>query len=266
MSQKIIPIREDTTNSYSCFYKPGETRSFTALGVNLASEKLALAFKARMIKDGYEDLHMPHMVGRLSCAFCKACVPLRIVVRDFTFSDNKKRFLKRNADLDVKISPAFFDHEEYDLYLRHYNARFKKQGQAPLDLKTYQLQKLAQTHTLTLRDPANRRLLGMMFFVDFGDSLYAEGQIYDPEASATRSLGHLGILKLVEYAQQQKRIDHIYLGSWVKDSDTVGYKQRYQPLEAKTGPGEAGWVPFDREKDQEGYHPPALKQISVKLP
>lgn len=265
MSQKILQIRDGNTNSYSCSYKAGETRRFNAMGIDLPSDKLALAFKARMIADGYEDVHMPHVMGRLSCAFCKACVSLRIVVPDFTFSSNKKRFLKRNADLEVNVSNAFFDAEEYDLYLRHYNARFKKQGGDPLDIKIYQIQKISQTHNLTVRNAGTKKLLGMMFFEDFGDSIYASGQIYDPDESAERSLGHFGILKLVEYAQQQQRIKHIYLGSWVKDSDTVGYKQRYQPLEAKTGPGKEGWVKFDPEKHQEGFHPPALKQISIKF-
>ncbi|HEY0900964.1 MAG TPA: hypothetical protein VGD95_02460 [Micavibrio sp.] len=241
-------------------------RSFNAMGINLPTDQLALAFKARMIKDGYEDVHLPHVVGRLSCEFCRACVPLRIVVPDFTFSENKRRLLKRNSDLEVAVSKAFFDVEEYSLYLRHYNARFKRQGDAPLNPDVYQLQKLSQTHNLTVRDRTSRKLLGMMFLEDFGDSIYAAGQIYDPAESEKRSLGHFGILSLVKYAQAQKRIQHIYLGSWVKDSDTVGYKQRYQPLEAKIGPGDKGWVKFDPEKHQEGFHPPALNQISIKLP
>ncbi len=235
------------------------------MGINLPSKELALAFKARMIKDGYEDIPLPHVVGRLSCAFCKACVPLRIVVPDFTFSENKRRFLKRNSDLEICVSKAFYDPEEYELYSKHHNARFGRQVGKPLEMEIYELQKLSQTHNLTIRDKNSKRLLGMMFLQDFGNSLYAAGQIYDPAESEKRSLGHLGILSLVQYAQEQKRIQHIYLGAWVKDSP-VSYKQRYQPLEAKIGEGDEGWVKFAPEKHQEGFRPPALNQISIKLP
>lgn len=265
MARKIIPIISESGAPNPCSYKPGQVRSYTALAADARSEFEAAAFKAHMIKEGYEDTILPHVVGSLSCEFCRACVPLRIVVADFTPSANQRKFLRKNEDLNVFVRESYLDPNEYDLYLRHFADRFANQGLEPLSPDEYVQSKMTYSHEQIIRNPKNGRLLGLLAIEDFGDSLYASSQIYDPIDSAERSLGHLGILKLIEYAQKQPRIKHIYLGSWAKDSALVGYKERYQPLEAKIGPGEKGWVRFNPSVHTQGYQPPLIDQLLIKL-
>ena len=265
MIKRIIPIREENTITSHCSYKPREERRFTALSGVAQTDAEALAFKAHMIKQGYEDIHLPHVVGSLSCIFCHACVPLRIVVSNFRMSANQRKFMKKNADLDVKVTTSHFDHEEYSLYLDHFLCRFHPNGAVPTNPSDYLTLKLAHTHMQVVRAPVSQKLIGMLFFEDYGDALYASSQIYDPRLSEKRSLGHFGIMKLIEYAQREKRIKHIYLGSWAKDSGLIGYKERYQPLEAKIGEGENGWVKFDPALHTQGYRPVRQPQVSVTL-
>lgn len=265
MIRKVIPIREERIVTSDCAYRPGEERRFVALSGVAKTDAEALAYKAHMIKEGYEDIHLPHVVGSLSCAFCHACVPLRIVVADFNLSANQRKFMKGNADLDVKITSSHLDHEEYSLYLDHFLCRFQPNGAKAMNPHDYMMAKLTHTHMQVVRVPESKRLLGMLFFEDYGDGLYASSQIYDPRASEKRSLGHFGIMKLIEYAKTQPRIKHIYLGSWAKDSGLIGYKERYQPLEAKMGAGENGWVKFDPAIHTQGHRPAHPPQISVKI-
>lgn len=265
MIRKTIPIREETTLTSDCAYKPGQQRRFTALSGMAGTEAEARAFKGHMIKEGYEDLHLPHVVGSLSCLFCHACVPLRIVVAEFSASANQRKFMKKNADLEVQIARSHLDHEEYSLYLNHFASRFQPRGAQAMNPHDYTVAKLAHTHMQLVRAPQSKRLLGVLYFEDYSDGIYASSQIYDPRASQSRSLGHFGIMKLIEYAQSQPRIRHIYLGSWARDSGLIGYKERYQPLEAKIGSGEDGWVKFDPQKHTQGHRPAHQPQISVKL-
>ncbi len=265
MKRRIIPIRDGETITSNCAYKPGEERRFVPLSGQARTDAEALAYKAHMIKDGYEDIHFPHVVGSLSCAFCKACVPLRIVVDDFKLSANQRKFMKGNADLDVKVTTSHLDHEEYSLYLDHFLCRFKPNGAEPIDPASYIRSKLSHTHMQIVRTPESKKLIGILFFEDYGDGIYASSQIYDPRVSEKRSLGHFGIMKLIEYAQSQPRIKHIYLGSWAKDSGLIGYKERYQPLEAKIGEGEKGWVKFNPAQHTQGHRPAHPKKISVKI-
>lgn len=265
MINKIIPIKEEKIASGNCSYKPGAERQLVALAGMARTDEEALAYKAHMIKDGYEDVHLPHVVGSLSCAFCKACVPLRIVVPGFTLSANQRKFMKSNADLNVTITKAHMDHEEYNLYIEHFVSRFQENGAVMLNPHDYTKTKLAHTHMQIVRAPVSKRLLGILYFEDYGDSLYASSQIYNPRQSEKRSLGHFGIMKLIEYAQTQPRLKHIYLGSWAKGSKLIGYKQRYQPLEAKTGEGENGWVKFDPGTHTQGHRPVHPPQITIKL-
>ena len=265
MIRRIIPIRDEGTIHSNCSYKPGEQRRFSALSGAAKTDAEALAYKAHMIKEGYEDIHLPHVVGSLTCAFCKACVPLRIVVDDFKLSANQRKFMKGNADLVVQVTTSHLDHEEYSLYLDHFLCRFHPNGSKAVDPHTYMRSKLAHTHMQIVRAPESKKLIGILFFEDYGDSLYAASQIYDPRISEKRSLGHFGIMKLIEYAQSQPRVKHIYLGSWAKDSGLIGYKERYQPLEAKMGAGEKGWVKFDPAQHTQGYRPVHPPEIAVKI-
>jgi arginine-tRNA-protein transferase len=54
------------------------------------------------------------------------------------------------------------------------------------------------------------------------------------------SLGSLVVLRLIELARQTG-LPYLYLGYWVKGSQKMDYKRRFQPLE-RYGPD--GWQPL----------------------
>lgn len=56
---------------------------------------------------------------RPQCAHCRACVPLRVPVRDFAPDRSQQRAWRRNSDLDVCLRPVEFVAEHYELYLRY---------------------------------------------------------------------------------------------------------------------------------------------------
>ena len=65
---------------------------------------------------------------------------------------------------------------------------------------------------------------------------------FDP-VEVSRSLGSYLILDHVERARRMG-LPYVYLGYWVKGSDKMDYKNRYQPLEKLTA---SGWVRMDRQ-------------------
>ena len=62
-------------------------------------------------------------VYRPHCAGCRACVSVRIPVRDFQPNRAQRRCLARNADLEVRIVAAEQTDEQFALYHRYLTHR-----------------------------------------------------------------------------------------------------------------------------------------------
>ncbi|MEZ5463679.1 MAG: arginyltransferase [Lysobacteraceae bacterium] len=170
-------------------------------------------------------------VYRPNCAQCQACLPSRVVVRDFRPNRSQRRCLTRNDDLRLAWTDARHSDEIGALYQRYLSQRHPGGGMDdgdPEDFERFLRCDWSPTRFLCLRDPTNR-LLAVAVTDVLPRALSAVYTFYDP-AETARGLGTLAVLLQLEQARQQGR-EHLYLGYWIEGHPKMDYKRRFRPLE-----------------------------------
>ena len=165
------------------------------------------------------------------CDGCRACIPLRIPVRDFTPNRTQRRLWKKNMDLSVTMGPLRFDDEHYSLYQLYQSKRHAGGGMDHDSREQYAqflLQSRVESRLIEFRDQQHQ--LKMVSIVDLlEDGMSSVYTFYDPD-DAARSLGTYGVLWQIDICQR-KAWSHLYLGYWIEESPKMSYKARFQPHE-----------------------------------
>lgn len=243
---------------------PGQTRRL--IGIHTPQDTDAAtnrAVKKGLMEHGYENNVLPGMMSANNCSLCQACVQLRIVVPEYKFSANERKLMYRNQQFATSQKQTDYSPEHFALYLLHFAARIQRLGcPQPFTEPVFQFIAKARSHTQTISDAKNGNMHAVLYYDDYGDSLYAAHQVYDPDISQCHSLGRYGILKLIDHAQQRGDVKHIYIGYWVKDSPAMNYKKQFQPLEAFIA---GTWVPFDPDRHTSTPHLPVPEKLSIKF-
>jgi arginine-tRNA-protein transferase len=169
-------------------------------------------------------LYRPH------CEGCQACVPTRIPVAEFRPKRRQRRVLAKNQDLTLRINPATYDPEYYDLYARYISARHGDGDMYPPNIdqfRSFLLSQWSATSFLCLyRD---EDLLAVAVTDEQQHSMSAIYTFFDPDYPG-RSLGVMSILKQIELCQSLG-LSHVYLGYWIRDAEKMRYKTEYRPVE-----------------------------------
>ncbi|WP_319531398.1 arginyltransferase [uncultured Cohaesibacter sp.] len=185
---------------------------------------------------------------RPACERCRSCLSVRVIAPLFSPSRNQSRVMKRNSDLIARVGPPVATGEQYELFSRYLHSRHSEGGMVDMSLGDF-AEMIEETHIDTtvieyrLRDPdsgitgrSTGELVGVALTdrVENGTSMVYS--FFNPEMEK-RSLGTFIILDHIRRAQMEG-LDHVYLGYWVKNSNKMAYKVRFQPLEFL---GHQGW-------------------------
>jgi arginyl-tRNA--protein-N-Asp/Glu arginylyltransferase len=168
--------------------------------------------------------------------------PLRIRLKDFSFSKSQRRVLRRNQDLQTIIRPAEITTEKELLFELH-RRRFKRD--APFSLYDFLSYDPARVPCKALEVCVylETELLAASFF-DVGEravsSIYA---MFAPEA-AERSLGIYTMLLEIDWARENKK-DFLYQGYAYEGNSFYDYKKRFRALEKFDWKG--NWEGFAEE-------------------
>ncbi len=222
------------TRALPCPYVPGrvERKVVTDLAGPHAQD-----LYERLTRAGFRRSH--GLTYRPACPSCTACVPVRIVVRGFAQTSSLKRISRRNAELIAEDMAAIATMEQYRLFMRYQRTRHAGGDMALMTFGDYRAmieESPVDTRIVEFRD-ADGTLVAAMLADRMSDALSAVYSFYAPE-DERRSLGSYMILWLVERARAHA-LTHVYLGYWISDSDKMGYKTRFRPLE-QLGP--QGWA------------------------
>lgn len=167
------------------------------------------------------------------CIECNDCVSMRIDVENFEFSKSDKRVFNKNKDTKIYIQEPSVSLEHLDLYNRYHEHMHGK--------KSWKFNEIsAEDYYSSYVDGAKeygREILYMRgdklvavalcdFFEEGISSVYC---FYDHDYEKL-SLGRFSILAQIQIAQNHN-IPYIYLGYWIKDHYSMGYKEKYQPFE-----------------------------------
>ena len=184
---------------------------------------------------------------RPACEDCRACVSVRIVADELEYTPSFRRILKANRDIVGRQLPPAPSSEQYSLFRQYLDARHARGGMADMSALDYAMM-VEDTHVNTVLIEYRRRgpdtgitgrgagpLLGVSLTDVLANGLSMVYSFFDTD-EAQRSLGTFMILEHVERARKMG-LPYVYLGYWVKGSQKMEYKMRFQPQEQLTVTG-----------------------------
>ena len=177
-----------------------------------------------------DHLYRPH------CNDCRACVATRVPVRQFRLTRRFRRVLARNEDLTMRIEPARYGDEAYELYERYINERHPDGDMyppSPDQFRAFLLAKWSDTRFVSAYQ--GDRLVAVAVTDVLANGLSAIYTFFDPSL-ADRSLGVLSILRQIGVCQHTG-LPYLYLGYWIEEAEKMRYKTDYRPIELFRGQG-----------------------------
>ncbi len=185
------------------------------------------------------------VVYRPTCPTCRACVPIRIPVREFRRSRSMRRVWRANHDLRVELAPLEPTAEKHDLYRRYLKSEHDGTMTGSYD-EFMDFLYGSPVETVEFRYLLGRRLIGVSLADQCPGLFSSVYMYYDPEYRR-RSLGTFSVLWEIQHARDIG-LDYYYLGYTVAGCPKMSYKANYRPHELLMKNGH--WV---REGLSTGY-------------
>ena len=169
---------------------------------------------------------------RPHCEQCNKCVPVRVVLSEFSPTRSQKRAYKQHENLTVNIIPLAFHQAHFELYaayqgLRHTSDDDLNQNTESSEEDQYK-QFLCQSNVnswmIEFRDAQNQvKIVSVIDTVNDGNS--AVYTFYDA-AQPKASYGTYAIMWLIDWTKSLN-LPYMYLGYWIAESQKMAYKEKF---------------------------------------
>lgn len=223
------------TRLLPCPYLEGRTERKVV--TELAGPDAEEAYE-RLSRAGFRRSY--ELAYRPACPGCDACVPVRIVVREFEAARSQRRVLRENADVTAADLEAVATAEQYRLFSLYQRTRHGGGEMSAMSFEEYRAmieRSPVTSRAVEFRNP-DGALAGVMLMDRLRDALSAVYSFFDPGG---RSMGTFMILWMVRRAHELG-LSFVYLGYWIEGLEKMAYKARFRPLEALR---DDGWKVLD---------------------
>ncbi len=224
INQKII---EFSTLDSECSYLKN---SFTRMQYKYI-ENCSSAQNAQLVKKGWR--RFGNYYSRPQCKECDECKSLRIDAKNYEFSKNAKRTIKKNANTLFTVQSPTISNEHLEIYEKYHKKMEEKKGWRRYEIKPKSYHELyiagAGKFGKEILYYIDDRLVAVDLVDFLDDGLSSIYFFYDPDF-AKYSLGRYSIYMQIQLAKNFN-LRWIYLGYYVKDCPSLNYKDRYRPFE-----------------------------------
>ena len=214
-----------TTALHPCGYFPDRSEAQTAVDLSgMASCEWANVLSRSGFRRSGNICYIP------SCPKCRACVPVRIKVNEFVFSQTMKKVVRRNHRMRSALLPNVATTEQYALFKSYLSTRHTGGEMEKMQFEEYRAMiedSPVETRLIEWRDEDS--LTAVMLADVLDDGLSAVYSFFDA-AQSKRSLGTFMILEVIRLAKE-KNLPYVYLGYLIRELPNMAYKERFQPLE-----------------------------------
>ncbi len=155
-------------------------------------------------------------------------IPLRIRLKNFAFSKNQRRVLRKNQDLQTVIRPVEITEEKEALFHRH-KRRFKQGVPDSLyDFLSFDAARVpCEAKEICVYD--GEKLLAASFFDVGARTISGTYAMFEP-SDTKRSLGIFTMLLEIEFALENE-MDFYYQGYVYEGNSFYDYKKRFRATE-----------------------------------
>lgn len=209
----------------ACSYLPGQKSTMT---YRLAYELHQNRYES-LLSRGWR--RFGRTLFRPTCAVCRACQSLRVSIPNFQPSKSQRRIQRRNEHLTVTVRRPSISDEHISLYNRyhldmHHRRRWPfREIHRDHYFESFLDGNFSFSREFQYRD--NGRLVGLGL-VDMTDRVMSSIYFFhDPEYRES-GLGTHSVLCEVD-AGKKAGCDWLYMGYYIRDCQSMNYKNRYEP-------------------------------------
>ena len=227
-------VIEFSTLQSRCVYLPDKLMKMRYKYIKNAPEPL----NNSLVRRGWR--RFGDYYSRPECAACNACVSMRIDVARFTPSRSQKRVWKQKGIRHFVRKPVV-TYEHLKLYEKYHRHMQQKRGWDYYSVDASSYYDLYVRGYGTFGTEVDYYYEGNLIGVDLidylDDGISANYFYYDPDY-ARLSPGTYSLLKQIDFARERE-LSWIYLGYYVRDCQSLRYKERFRPFQIlRNQPGE----------------------------
>ncbi len=171
---------------------------------------------------------------RPACPKCRQCRSIRVLAQEFQATASQRRVQRKNEGIRAELHPLFIVRETVDLFNRYQKFMHEHRGWALQRASPASYQDMFMSGSSALGRQwlyfSEDRLVGVAIMDEVPpDAVSLVYFFHDPDWRP-QSPGVFSVLTQIEYAKSQGW-PHAYLGYWIKECQSMNYKNRFTPYE-----------------------------------
>ncbi len=216
-----------TSINFPCSYIEGNSEKRIYIDLKNFRNKTSIISKLSRsgFRRSYDHMYIPH------CDSCNQCISSRINLKKFNYTKSTLRNLKVNSDLSLSFNTQNIKKERYELFIKYCSLRHNNGQMQYMSIEEFENffhNNNNDTTIIDLIDP-KQNLYGSILLDTLEDGYSAVYSFFNPY-SKKRGLGKNLILRSLDLLKLNNK-NNLYLGYWVKDSNTMNYKSYFKGLE-----------------------------------